>query len=385
VTKHSLQDEAKTAQKASSIWIHSMLAHQGGAARVANTLGQALAAQGHTVERSFELQDAGYPGRQVCLEELPDLLPEGTIPHVHTTADWAACLSALGKKSRFIVTLHDTKLLSGGCHDPFECLGCISGCPEKCPQGIADAHARQRLQTAHLRQLCLTMAAPSRWLLNMAQQRFAGMENIFLRLAPNGVDIPEGALAPGRESRAAGRRQWGISPKARLVVFSAHGGEAGLAKGGAHWQTIWQVIKSEYPDAVAVMAGGKAHSREGELIRVPYLERPALHSLLAAADLFLYPSLADNHPLAVLEALAAGTPVLAFSVGGIPEQIEPRKTGWLAPKNDLNAFCRSAVHILADPALLRTTGRQGYESWRQRFTLEHMRATYEDIYERLPS
>jgi hypothetical protein len=120
VTKHSLQGKAKISQGPLSVWIHSVLAHQGGAARVANTLGRALAAQGHTVERSFELQDAGHTGRQVHLEELADLIPEGTIPHVHATKDWAACLSAMRKKSRCIVTLHDTKLLSGGCYAPLE-------------------------------------------------------------------------------------------------------------------------------------------------------------------------------------------------------------------------------------------------------------------------
>ena len=51
-----------------------------------------------------------------------------------------------------------------------------------------------------------------------------------------------------------------------------------------------------------------------------------------AADIYVHPSLADNAPLTVIESLSCGTPVVSFSIDGLPELVIPRKTGWLADK-----------------------------------------------------
>jgi len=75
-------------------------------------------------------------------------------------------------------------------------------------------------------------------------------------------------------------------------------------------------------------------------------DRERLGLWYAAADLLLFPSLSDNLPITIQEAMAAGTPVVAFDVGGVPELVRHDHTGWLAAAGDqgaLNRVLRSAL------------------------------------------
>ena len=75
-------------------------------------------------------------------------------------------------------------------------------------------------------------------------------------------------------------------------------------------------------------------------------DRTRLGLLHAAADLLLFPSLADNLPITIQEAMAAGTPVLAFAAGGVPELVRPGRTGWLVAAGDQAALNRQLREIL---------------------------------------
>ena len=80
----------------------------------------------------------------------------------------------------------------------------------------------------------------------------------------------------------------------------------------------------------------------------------ALARIYAASDLFLLPSLADNLPCTMLEALSCGTPVVAFATGGIPEGIEDGVTGRLAPTGNVAQLARAILDLAVDePARAR--------------------------------
>src|SRR5262249_14187929 len=69
-----------------------------------------------------------------------------------------------------------------------------------------------------------------------------------------------------------------------------------------------------------------------------------------AADLLVHPAPVDNLPNVVLEALACGTPVLGFRIGGVPEMVRPGQTGWLAQEVSAAALARGLDAALQDLA-----------------------------------
>nr|MDQ2724126.1 glycosyltransferase [Actinomycetota bacterium] len=83
--------------------------------------------------------------------------------------------------------------------------------------------------------------------------------------------------------------------------------------------------------------------------------------LYSAADVFVFPTRADNSPLVTLESLACGTPVVSFDVGGVAEVVRPGQTGLLAPPEDTGALAVNLARILEDHALRGVLGRQGRE------------------------
>jgi hypothetical protein len=109
----------------------------------------------------------------------------------------------------------------------------------------------------------------------------------------------------------------------------------------------------------------------------------ALARIYAASDLFLLPSLADNLPCTMLEALSCGTPVVAFATGGIPEGLEDGATGRLAPTGDVGQFARAILDLAADET---TRGRMSLAARavaESRFSLEVVAAQHLRLYEQL--
>ena len=98
-----------------------------------------------------------------------------------------------------------------------------------------------------------------------------------------------------------------------------------------------------------------------------------------AADLYLHPARADTFPNAVLEALASGTPVVATSVGGIPEQLLP-ETGILVPAGDPAALAQALVTYLSDPQLRAQSGAKAAEDAAHRFDSKRHAAAYLEWY-----
>lgn len=95
--------------------------------------------------------------------------------------------------------------------------------------------------------------------------------------------------------------------------------------------------------------------------------RDDVPALLAAADVLVLPSWVEGLPLVVLEAMAAGLPVVASAVGGTPEVVVDGETGLLVPPRDAQALARALGELLADPARRRALGEAGRIRVRERF------------------
>ncbi|MFJ1433492.1 N-acetyl-alpha-D-glucosaminyl L-malate synthase BshA [Capnocytophaga canimorsus] len=101
--------------------------------------------------------------------------------------------------------------------------------------------------------------------------------------------------------------------------------------------------------------------------------------ILCLSDLFLLPSESESFGLAALEAMAAGVPVIATNVGGLPEVIENGFSGFLSPLADVNTMANSAIHILQDDTTLKKFKEQARIS-ALRFDENKIIPLYENLY-----
>jgi glycosyltransferase involved in cell wall biosynthesis len=111
--------------------------------------------------------------------------------------------------------------------------------------------------------------------------------------------------------------------------------------------------------------------------------RDAVPDLLFAADLFALGSQEEGLSLAVLEATAAGVPVVATAIGGLPEAVDHGKTGLLVPSRDPAALAEAFCTLLVDPERRNSFGATGIAHAQTRFAQETMITATQAVYRRV--
>jgi glycosyltransferase involved in cell wall biosynthesis len=110
-------------------------------------------------------------------------------------------------------------------------------------------------------------------------------------------------------------------------------------------------------------------------------ERP--RDYLTAMDVFVLPSRYEGLPLAIVEAMLAGLPVVASDVGSVREAVVDGETGFLVPPGDPSALVRSILRLRDDPALRRGLGEAGRARALREFSVDAMARAYEQLYRSL--
>jgi len=149
-------------------------------------------------------------------------------------------------------------------------------------------------------------------------------------------------------------------------------------------------LKPAYPNVCGVIVGSGELHRELEALAERLGVRPSLRFLgkrddvaecVAAMDVFVLPSLNEGMGRALVEAMAAGRPVVASRVGGVPTVVEDRVTGLLVPPGDADALASAIRALLDRPAWARELGAAAAKQIGDRFSEASMIRSIESLYE----
>ncbi len=129
------------------------------------------------------------------------------------------------------------------------------------------------------------------------------------------------------------------------------------------------------PFEALIIGGGRREAEMRQLAqelglagRVHFLgQRPDIPDLLGALDIFVLPSHSEGVSLALLEAMAAGLPVIATAVGGLPEVVTDGVNGLLIPPQDPEALAQALARLLDDPALAKKLGENARRHVEEKF------------------
>ncbi|HYU47542.1 MAG TPA: glycosyltransferase family 4 protein [Terriglobales bacterium] len=153
-------------------------------------------------------------------------------------------------------------------------------------------------------------------------------------------------------------------------------------------------LKNNFPEARLDLVGGgrleagiRALVAELQLTGVNFagvVSRAEIGKYYDAADIFINASRLDNMPISVMEAFAAGTPVVTTSPECMPYLVEHEKTGLLSPVGDAGALAANVVRLLREPELAARLARNAHEESRK-YEWSRVRQQWIDVYRRLLS
>lgn len=167
----------------------------------------------------------------------------------------------------------------------------------------------------------------------------------------------------------------------RVLEGRIIGNVARLAEQKGHRDLVAaaHIVLEQHPDARFVVAGDGELRDELEELARPLGDRfrflgarDDVPDLLASFEVFAFPSRYEGLCLAVIEAQAAGIPVVATPVGGIRETVVDGETGWLVPVRDVDALAARIGWLLEHPAEGRTAAANAHERARSRYSVERM-------------
>jgi glycosyltransferase involved in cell wall biosynthesis len=212
-----------------------------------------------------------------------------------------------------------------------------------------------------------------------AWERVVGVAPRKLRLVRNGVAKP----AP---QPASLRRELGLSEDA-IVIGNV--GRLEPEKGFDLLVRAFALVANRYPQARLILVGDGSQRAALEALShdlgvadrcllTGY--RHAASGLMGEFDIFASASRNEGLPLALIEAMSAGRPVVATAVGGVPEVVVDGATGFLVPGGDIALFGEQLGRLIDDADLRNRMGQNGQARYQALFTVERMVSEIEAIY-----
>ncbi|MCS6843185.1 MAG: glycosyltransferase family 4 protein [Caldilineales bacterium] len=241
------------------------------------------------------------------------------------------------------------------------------------PAEAASADQGGRVARWMLHRAAVVIALSPSWQAALAD--LAGRDRVVL--LPNPVDCA--AIRPPAD------------PTARSEATVLFLGDFSARKGAADLVAAAALVLAQRPDARFVLCGGRPPpalqqraAALGPAVSFPgVVQGDAKRGLLQEAAVLALPSYAEGLPVALLEAMAAGLPVVATPVGGIPDLVQEPDHGLLVPPGDAAALAAAILRLLGDADLRRAIGRRNRWVAETRFDVkvyvERLLAVYEGM------
>lgn len=312
------------------------------------------------------------------------------IVHLHWVGAGFLSIAALKQFDCPVVwTLRDMWTFTGGCHYTAGCQRyrqMCGGCPQLRSHRDADlSRTIWNMKQRHWHGLDLWFVAISQWLADCA--RASPLLSSFpIEVIPNGVDL--GHFQP--TIRSVARQAWDLPPDRPIVVYGA--------------MRALQDPRKGYPELIAAIRKLKEGGRAEDLMLVvfgdpnvgelPDLEIASrnvgyvgddqqLSRLYSAADVAVVPSLEEAFGKTVVEAMACGTPVVAFDIGGPRDIITHLHDGFLAQPESADDLARGIAWALDQMKRGPALGERARAKVEAEFDIDVVAASYERLYRRI--
>jgi len=398
---------------------------EGGAARAAYRLHQGL--QGKGISSKMLVQDKssndvtvfapktrldqGIARARLTLDALPlkfyrkrdsstfslQWLPDGILPKItplesdvinlHWIGEAFLQAEAIAKFDKPLVwTLHDMWTFTGGCHYNQDCDRYTASCGA-CPQlGSSKDWDLSRWvwqrKAKAWRNLNLTIVALSSWLAKCATSSSL-FQDMRVELIPNGLDTERYKPI----NRHVARDLLNLPQDKQLILFGSLKATGDKRKGFHLLQpALRDLSKSGWQDRLElVIFGASEPDNPPDFgLKAHYLgtfsDDLSLALVYSAADVFVLPSTQENLANTVMEAIACGTPCVAFNIGGMPDMIEHQKNGYLAQAYKNEDLAQGITWVLENEERHQKLSHRAREKAQQEFTLEIQARRYLSIF-----
>ncbi len=195
------------------------------------------------------------------------------------------------------------------------------------------------------------IVTPSNWLADCARKSVL-FKNLQIKTIPNCLDLN---MFRPLEPQAA-RKKFGLPLDKKLILFGAFSPSDPRKGGDLLEDALNQVSKDKTFRDVELVVFGADSGPDIAGIRTHWLgsfsDEETLAQLYSAVDLFAAPSRQDNLPNTVAEAIACGTPVVAFNIGGMPDMVEHQQNGWLACSFDVDDYASGLTWVLSNSEVM---------------------------------
>ncbi|WP_044749132.1 glycosyltransferase family 4 protein [Bacillus alveayuensis] len=327
---------------------------------------------------------AWLPNRKIN-KNIVDLKPD--IVHLHWITNGFYSLTSLKKlKLPIVWTLHDSWPFTGGCHVPGECEKYIKSCGA-CPQ-LNSTNKKDlsyhilKMKKKLLKDINLTLVAPSNWLAECARKSEI-FKDFRIEVIHNGLFC--NIFKPIDKNFA--REILNLPKDKNLILFGAVSSLSDRNKGFDYLKSSLKEISLNNNDIELIVFGDTKPNNPIKInLKVHYFgfihDDYTLALLYSAADLMCVPSKQEAFGQTAAEAMACGTPVVAFNTSGLKDIVDHKINGYLANPYDYKDFARGIKWILTKQEELQI-GKNARKKVQSNFNIVDITKKYINLYREL--